>query len=97
LSTGDGGPATLASVNLPYSLAVDESNNYLYIGEMAGCRVRRLDLSTNNITTFAGTGATDFSGDNGPATNASFYGAGALVLDNVYNILYIAGTIGLIF
>jgi hypothetical protein len=53
-STGDGGQASIATLNIPFGLAVNGS--LVYIGEDGGWRVRRLDTATGIITTYAGTG-----------------------------------------
>jgi sugar lactone lactonase YvrE len=42
------------------------------IGDSFNHRVRLFDLKTGHISTIAGTGKSGFSGDNGPATSASF-------------------------
>jgi len=77
---GDGGPAVEAQLNSSYakSLAVDPEGN-LYIPEYHGFRVRR--VSTDGIiTTVAGNGTPDWSGDGGPATQARlFYPHGVAV------------------
>jgi sugar lactone lactonase YvrE len=67
-STGDGGPATSASVQ-PYAVAVDASGN-LFIADYADNVVRRVSV-TGVISTVAGNGKSGFSGDGGPATSAS--------------------------
>jgi sugar lactone lactonase YvrE len=70
---GDGGAATNASFNDPTALAIDSSGN-LFIADTGNNLVRKVD--TNGIvTTFAGNGTGGFSGDGGPATNASLYNA----------------------
>jgi sugar lactone lactonase YvrE len=86
--SGDGGPAVQATLDVPASLAFDSSGN-LYIGEIFGSRVRRIDRRTGVITTFAGTGSAGFSGDGGPATQAQFSALVALAFDPLGN-LYIA-------
>ena len=53
---GDGGPATLANLHDPDGLALDPSEHVLFIVDYGGSRVRRVDLTTGIITTFAGTG-----------------------------------------
>ncbi|MBC8165848.1 MAG: putative Ig domain-containing protein [Bryobacteraceae bacterium] len=69
-STGDSGPASAATVNYPTGVTVDATDN-VYISEYDGNRVRRVDAITGSITTVAGTGAYDFSGDGGLGANAS--------------------------
>jgi len=86
---GDGGAATSASLNNPYGLAVDAANN-LYVADSANNRIRKVD--TNGvITTVAGTGTGTYTGDGGPATNASLSSPQGVALDAMGN-LYIADT-----
>ena len=66
--TGDGTPATDAGL-LPSGLAVAPDGS-LYIADRRGRRIRRVGLD-GIITTVAGNGAFGFSGDGGPATQAS--------------------------
>ncbi len=77
---GDGGPAAAAQINTPAGLALDSRN--LYIADRGSNRVRRVDLATGTITTLAGTGASGFGGDGGPATAAQLSGPYALALDS---------------
>jgi DNA-binding beta-propeller fold protein YncE len=65
---GDGGPASAAQLNTPRFLAV--ASGYLYVSDSGNNRVRRVDLATATITTFAGTGVAGFAGDGGPASAA---------------------------
>src|SRR5947207_1398629 len=67
--SGDGGPATAATLHGPDSVAVDGSGN-VFIADTFNSRVCRVDASTQVITTVAGTGIGGFSGDGGPATSA---------------------------
>lgn len=53
--SGDGGPAAQAEFNRPHSIALDNSG-HLYICDIGNHRVRRVDLKTGVVTTFAGTG-----------------------------------------
>jgi uncharacterized protein (TIGR03437 family) len=66
--SGDGGPATNASLNLPWSVAVDNAGN-LFIADSGNNRVRQV-APGGTITTVAGNGMAGYSGDGGPATNA---------------------------
>jgi hypothetical protein len=81
---GDGGPATRATLHYPTSVWVDDGN--LYIAE--GGRVRKVDRS-GVITTIAGTGAQGFSGDGGPAIEATLNEPQSVVV-GPDNALYIA-------
>ncbi len=86
--TGDGGPATAATVTLPIGIAVDASGN-LYIADYNFGHVR--EVSTDGvITTIAGRGGNaQFSGDGGPAINASVGNPRGIAVDSAGNI-YIA-------
>src|SRR5260370_30728332 len=64
--SGDGGPATRASLNEPYGIAIDRAGN-LYIADRLNRRVRRVDAGSGIITTLAGTGEASYGGDDGPA------------------------------
>ncbi len=64
--SGDGGPATAASLNMPHEIQFDAAGN-LYMAERDNHVVRKVDAKTGVISTFAGTGAPGFSGDGGPA------------------------------
>ena len=65
---GDGGPATSAAIDLPTGVAVDSANN-VYITDFFNGRIRKVSAS-GTITTIAGNGKFQFSGDNAPATAA---------------------------
>ena len=67
--SGDGGPATQATFNQPYSLQVD-SNGDIYIVDRLNSAIRRVDAATGIISTVAGTGNPGYSGDGGPGVNA---------------------------
>jgi sugar lactone lactonase YvrE len=68
--SGDGGPATEATLDLPVGVATDDAGN-VFIADLFNDRVRRVDHRTGIITTYAGNGLQGFSGDGGPATAAS--------------------------
>ncbi len=70
--SGDGGPATEATFNEPYSLEVDDDSPQanIYIVDRLNAVVRRVDGATGVITTVAGTGEAGYSGDGGPGEQA---------------------------
>ena len=68
--SGDGGPATAASLRDPWSVAVDAAGN-LFIADLLANRIRKVSASTGVITTVAGNGGWGLAGDGGPATSAS--------------------------
>ena len=84
--SGDGGPATSASLRFPAGTAVDPSGN-LFIADGLNNRIRRVDAATGTITTVAGNGAFGFSGDGGPATDASLRFPRGVAVDASGNLL----------
>jgi len=72
-SRGDNVPASMASIDGARAIDVDRDGN-IYICEREGNRIRKVDASTGIITTIAGTGKTGYSGDGGPALQATFRG-----------------------
>jgi len=88
--SGDGGPATSAELNQPYGVAADAAGN-IYIADSLNNRIREISASTRIITTVAGNGLYDSSGDGGLATNASLSEPYGVAVDSAGNI-YIADT-----
>jgi sugar lactone lactonase YvrE len=88
--SGDGGPASSASIGPPRGIAVDSAGN-LYIADWSNLRIRKVD--TNGIiTTVAGSGKSTAIaplGDGGPATSAALGGPVGVAVDSTGN-LYIA-------
>jgi uncharacterized protein (TIGR03437 family) len=82
--SGDGGPASKAALQFPTAVMVDPAGN-LYISVIG--RVREV-TPDGNIQTIAGTGATTFGGDGGPATSAQIGPAGLALSSS--GSLYIA-------
>lgn len=73
--SGDGGPATQATLSGPNGVAVDASGN-VYITDTLSARIRK--VTAGIISTIAGDGNTGSSGDSGLATGAE--------LDSPYSI-----------
>src|SRR5439155_4026754 len=67
---GDGGPANTARLNGPFDVAFDSAGN-LYFSDTFNHRIRRVDARSGVITAVAGNGEAGYSGDGGPAVNAS--------------------------
>ena len=59
----------------------------VYIADQYNHRIRKVTLSTGIITTIAGTGSADYSGDNGVATSAALYYPSGVALDASGRIL----------
>jgi sugar lactone lactonase YvrE len=89
--SGDGGPATVASIYGPAACALDSAGN-LYIADVGNNVVRKITASTGIITTVAGNGvgagtATGgFSGDGGLATQAELEIPNGVAVDSVGNL-----------
>ena len=88
--SGDGGPATSASLASPWGVAVDAAGNVL-IADRYNNRIRRLVVGTRVMTTVAGNGARGFSGDRGPGTSASLASPWGVAVDAAGNV-FIADT-----
>jgi hypothetical protein len=82
---GDGGVATNATLSYPYGVAVDGYGN-LFIADLISSRIRKVDAN-GIITTVAGNGTRNYSGDGGAATNATLrmpYGVALDTHDNLF-------------
>ena len=85
--SGDGGPAIAAKLSSPACLALDTFAN-LYFCDVGNNRIRKIDIN-GIISTVAGNGTTNFTGDGGAATNAGLYAPNGICLDGA-NQLYIS-------
>ncbi|MBA3829571.1 MAG: T9SS type A sorting domain-containing protein [Taibaiella sp.] len=85
--SGDGGIATTARISNAGLIAVDSHDN-LYLPDNSNNVIRRIDAVTGIITTIAGNMAYGYSGDGGPAINASMSHPSAVTFDK-YGTLYI--------
>jgi uncharacterized repeat protein (TIGR01451 family) len=77
--SGDGGPATSATMSTPVAMVADLAGN-LYFSDFGNMRIRMVDLS-GKITTVAGNGSMTYSGDNGPATSTGLHDPAGLAIN----------------
>ena len=87
--SGDGGKLAAATFNGMHNCAVT-SNGDLYIADSWNHCVRKVDSATGVISTIAGTGQKGFSGDGGPATDATFDFVMCITLNPSNDVLHIA-------
>ncbi|MDP2340533.1 MAG: hypothetical protein Q8O67_06230 [Deltaproteobacteria bacterium] len=81
--SGDDGPATSAQISGPKGLAFDGAGR-LFVADRNNSRVRRVtfdDAGIGTITTVAGIGGGNFSGDGGPAASAEITSPEGLAVD----------------
>uniref|UniRef100_Q025Z3 NHL repeat containing protein n=1 Tax=Solibacter usitatus (strain Ellin6076) TaxID=234267 RepID=Q025Z3_SOLUE len=85
--SGDGGAATAATLHRPQG-TVTGTDGSIYFTDTANHRVRKIGTD-GKITTIAGTGDLGFSGDGGPATQATMSFPDALAIDSTNNLYVI--------
>jgi len=103
--SGDGGPATAATLASPEGVAVDGSGN-LVIADTGNERVRVVAASTGtfygqamtagDIYTAAGNGTAGYSGDGGPAASAELYTPEGVAVDGSGNLVIADSQNGLV-
>ncbi len=86
--SGDGGPATIAKMNHPFSVQLDGSGN-LFVADFYNSVIRKINTTTGIITTVVGTGTAGYSGDGGSATAAKLKNPNDIAFDAAGN-MYIA-------
>jgi hypothetical protein len=92
-STGDGGFASLATINYPGDICIDSLNN-IYISENSGHRIRKIAAingqysSSSTITTICGTGTGTSASYNGTtsATAATIKFPFGMIVDASFNV-----------
>jgi len=95
--TGDGGTATAAELNMPGGICLD-GTGHLYIVDggaavwMASAgsvtHIRKVNLTTNVITTIAGTSTPGYTGDGGPSTAAEIQNSIAICANSAGDIFF---------
>src|SRR5262249_30007273 len=87
---GDGGQATSAILNTPWSVALDAAGN-LFIDDMRNCLIRKVNTA-GIITTVAGTpGVCGYSGDGGRATSGQLGAPRSVAGDSAGNLFIDGG------
>lgn len=86
--------ATGIGMNNPQGITGNAQGEFI-VADFGNNRVRKINHSSNVITTIAGNGGTGYSGDGGPATSASIYHPKEVIYDGIGN-LYIATESGYI-
>lgn len=83
--SGDGGRAISSNLDYPVGIAVDNSNN-LYVADLDNNVIRKIDISSGVISTYAGNGLPLENGDGGLAIDASIYAPVELFCDQRGNL-----------
>jgi DNA-binding beta-propeller fold protein YncE len=83
--SGDGGLAIDAGLRSPNFVIADRGNN-IYISDAGNYRIRRVDAKTGIISTVAGSGKRDSSGDGGPALAAGLEYPNSIAIDRDGNL-----------
>lgn len=90
--TGDGSAATSAKLERPNGVAFDAAGN-MYIADSASNVIRKVNVSSNIISTIAGTGTAGSSGDGSAATAATLNAPIGIAFDASGN-LFITEALG---
>jgi streptogramin lyase len=83
--SGDGGPATKAQLNDPHSIGFDKAGD-LYLCDVKNHRIRKVDLKSGVIATFAGTGERKPTTDGARFAESPLHGPRALDFDRDGNL-----------
>jgi sugar lactone lactonase YvrE len=84
---GDGKPAREAKFNWPMEIALGPALDF-YVADYENCRIRRIDGAPGIVSTVAGTGQCDTSGDGGKASAAAINHPTAVAVDGAGNIYF---------
>jgi sugar lactone lactonase YvrE len=83
--SGDGGPATKATLRQPHSIQFDRDGN-LYICDIGNHRIRKVDLKSGLISTFAGNGERTATPDGAKISGTPLNGPRAIDFDKDGNL-----------
>jgi sugar lactone lactonase YvrE len=79
--SGDEGPASLAQLRSPHSIAVEPARRFLLICDIGNHRIRRVEFATGRIETFAGTGDKQPTPDGAPLKGTPLNGPRTIAFD----------------
>jgi hypothetical protein len=85
--TGDGVAATSTRFSRVMGLCADRAGN-IYIGDWDNARIRKVDIITGIVTTYAGSGITGYDGDGGPAISAKIAKPISMTMDTCDNMYF---------
>jgi len=85
--SGDNGPAISAGLNEPCEVGLDSYGNIIITDYLNNC-LRKVDATTNVITTICGNGLPGYTGDGGPASNAKLNEPYGIYVDKNDNIIF---------
>lgn len=88
-NNAESGPATDAEFKYTIGMCVDKSNSNLYITDYGNQKIRRVNFTTERISTFAGSGIFGYAGNDGPAKDAHLASPTDVCCDTAGNILIV--------
>eukprot|EP01034_Spumella_vulgaris_P025078 gene25078-31492_t len=92
-TSGNNGPATSANINIPCGVSGD-LNGTIYLNELSGFKIRRVDKYTQIISILAGTGVEASGldvGDGGSALNARMSSMDQIFISTDYKLYFTDG------
>ena len=87
--SGDGGVATKAHLNRPHSIALDTQGS-LFVADIGNHRIRKVDLVSGQIESFAGDEKKRLPRNGGKVTGESVLGPRALFIEKGMSVLWVA-------
>lgn len=78
------------SLSGPREIDMDETNQLLFVSDSGNHMIKYINVKAGTIHAFAGTGIPGFSGDGGPALNASLNNPTGVAIDYVRDLIYIS-------
>lgn len=86
--SGDGGPATAAKIAGAFAICIDTVSDILYLTDTYNYRIRKINMLTGIISTFAGTGMNGYEGEDLLATGTKIGRPIGICLDSNRNVYF---------